>query len=173
MIDLVVDNNTNRQRQALKTIATIGEDAKPALSLVLAFAEREAQQVTPGSGGSRWSLEVIRTLLAIAPEDRRVFRVLLSCLDSENLATNSADQSQLEAAISLPRTPFKKESVRVLVTMLRQAPDSRMRTVAAKALGEIGPDAKDAVKYLEAAKIDSNAEIREAVGAALKAIKKD
>jgi HEAT repeat protein len=48
-----------------------------------------------------------------------------------------------------------------------------MREAAAQSLGDIGPDAKDAVKVLEPARIDPSVNVREAAAAALKKIKGD
>jgi HEAT repeat protein len=169
---LVVDNNADRQRRALESIATLREEGRPALSVVLTYAEHNAQQVTTGFLGSLFSTEVIRTLMAIAPDDKRVFSILTSCLlDGENLKRQYGNRTTLEAAAALPRTPFRKESVKVLITLLKEAGDNRMRTVAAYSLGQMGTDAKDAVKYLETAKIDPDVQVREAAGTALMKIK--
>lgn len=51
-------------------------------------------------------------------------------------------------------------------------PDSNIRAGAANALGQIGADAKDAVPYLNTARIDRNGKVRSATTNALEEIKK-
>ena len=156
--------------QALGNLAKLGTRGKPALSVVLAF--KELLQSPGGFVNSPHAIEVIHTLMAIAPEDKRVYAVLKSCLESgdEPRRNYLVINTQIEVIRALPRTHFNKESVKILIELLRTETNEGLREAVAHALGEIGPDAKDAVKLLEATKIDPSARVREAAGAALKKI---
>src|SRR5262249_20711612 len=151
---------------ALGAIAALGGEGKPALSVVLDFAVKEGQRNRSGMAGSHHAVDIIRALMAIAPEDKQVFTVLRSCVGSAGIFA-----SKLEAAKALPRTPFRKETVKVLIESLRTDNNAAMKVAVAQALGEIGPDAKDAVQYLETATIDNSAAVRAAASAALRKIK--
>jgi hypothetical protein len=166
---LLVDKELANCQQALRALAALGERGKPARSIVLAFPDR----IQDASVRNNQAVLIIQTLMAIAPEDKRVFRLLASYLRSEDASTDHLLHIKLEAAKALPRTPFKKEAVRVLMQVFRSENDERLREASAQGLGEIGPDAKDAVKTLEAARFDPSARVREAVEAALKKIKPD
>jgi formylglycine-generating enzyme required for sulfatase activity len=168
VLALVVERNGAFQKEALKGLARLGEDGKPAMSVILAYAAKNAKMVTFGFTSSLNSVEVIRALMAIAPDDKRVFSLLVACLQSDNIRRRHAVYaSQFEAINALPRTPFQEDSVKLLSSLLRLDEHEQMRAAAATALGEFGADAKSAVKYLEAAKVDSSSKVREAANAAL------
>jgi HEAT repeat protein len=158
---LVVDGNGMAQIDALRTLAALGREGNPALSVVLAFARTHPAALPV----------VIGTLAAIAPEDRRVLRILLSNLqDTGPRAMRGGYSACLTAIDALPRTPFKKEAVKALIPLLDPSHSQLVRLAAAQALGEIGAAAKDATKSLKAMTIDPSARMRAAAAAALQKI---
>jgi hypothetical protein len=171
VLTIIVDKQLASRLQALRDLAALRERGKPACSIVLAFAK--LVQSPTGFAGSPNAILVIQTLMAIAPEDKRVFTLLSSCLTSENASQGYVFSTKLASTRALPHTPFKKESAKLLIGIFRSESDESLREAAAQSLGEIGPEAKDSVKVLEQARIDPSARVREAVAAALKRINRD
>jgi hypothetical protein len=174
VVTLVVDKDQARHREALQALANLRADGKPALPLVLAYgtkaviAAQQQRGMAVHVGDVRNGDALIRTLAAIDPDNKEVLLVLKHCLLS---CQNRA--AKVEAARGLVWTSHKKEAVELLKNSLKRDPDEVVRTETAHSLGYLGPDAKDAVEYLEAAKIDSSAKVREAASSALRRIKID
>jgi hypothetical protein len=172
VVALVVDQDHSLRVEALRSLGALGEEGKPALSLVLRYVMDVTIAVSEQSGMGvpigdlPHGTTFIRTMAAIAPDDKRVVKALVVCL---RLGENPS--GRVEAARGLARRSLRKEAVTELVWALKTDTSELVRVAAAKALGDLGPDAKDAVKSLEAAKIDPAAQVREAAAAALLKIK--
>jgi HEAT repeat protein len=167
---LRVDKDPAHLLQALKSLAKLEEEGKPAYSLLLKLGTGNAKrQFGPlGTIGDlkQTGEEMIRTLAAIAPKEKKVLQVLTDCL-----LFSRAESARVAAAEGLGRTSFRTEAAAVLMKSLLKDPADNVRAAAANALGELGQDAKKAVPALESATTDPSAKVREAADMALQRIK--
>jgi HEAT repeat protein len=159
LIDALGDENPRTRSEILLALAAIGPDAKeavPAITKALADPEPKVGYAACFALGS------------IGPDAIAAKADLQKNLAAEDqfLAMTSAwALAQIDAGCD----ETCKSSVPVLIKALDE-PDADTRVHAARALGKLGPRAKDAVEALKELQEDENEQIREATAAAIKAI---
>lgn len=168
VVIIAADKDPRRRSDAVRGIGKLREEGAPAVSIMLrlgqSWSTKDGRAILHGQGG----VDIVMTLTAIAPDDRAVATALIGWLH------RSWDAEMRKAAAqALPQTSFAKEAVNGLTLSLRTDPVDFVRLAAVQSLGEIGSDAKEAVKALEVAKVDSSAAVREAADVALKKIQGD
>lgn len=139
---------------AADTLGEIGPEAKEAVPALIEVARKK----------THWGYARAATALGrIGPEAKAALPVLLEVLKGKEAAW-------VEAAIAIWRIDRQnKEVIPVLIEQLK-AEKFFTRSDAAAALGEIGPDAIDAVLDLEQAANDEDHNVREAASKALQKI---
>jgi len=157
---LVLDENFRNRLDALEQIKKMGEEGRPATPVVIA----SMNSLRPVFIGSEFKADLlIDTLMAIAPEDKEVVDALITWLLTELDATTI-----VRCAEVLPQTHSPKKAVPAL---LKSMSTRGGYSAAIQALGEIGPDAKAAVKPLANIILtNANPELRVAAITALRRI---
>lgn len=152
-VPLIIDKAVEQRIEALRKLHTMSGDASPAIPLVLWYGQHQQD----GAG-----LLVVKTLSAIGASDPLVTRQFSIALlnDKEPLIRK-------EIAKSLPMMAGAKQYVNSLSQSARSDRDDGVRIASIIALGDIGPDAKSAVKILKQLKTDSSAGVRDAAAKSL------
>jgi HEAT repeat protein len=138
----------------LCSLAELGAKAKPARPALRRFIRREKDQ------GVR--LHAVVALLSIRPTDRQALAALKAALESAD------DTVRWEAVLALGEErhhkPAREYVEQVLPLLERALADVNLdvRTKAAEALGQLGPEAKAAAGALVAALKDLNPQMKEA-----------
>jgi HEAT repeat protein len=178
LVTILVDNN-NEYSDFLNAIKGIGklraEGAACATALLWVY-DKETKRKKDALGETRAARtcpEIIQALGAIAPKDKRVIQVVLKAIEVEE--RYAVDEANLLAALTAAKemTIEPRLLVPALTTATTNKPTYRSpksNLVAIEMLGELGKDAKDAVRTLNKLKLDSDAKVREAATEALKKI---
>ena len=169
--DILVDNEL--RLKSIETLARLGRDAKSATPILVGVVDKVIASRGVGLNVQKpfdVAAAAVRALVVIAPDDERLPRHFVAWIEV-------ADEGVKVAAVSgLPRLERlsqkdKHDAVLGLSKQLKVADSPRVKTAAADALGEFGPDAKAAVGALENAKVDKNAEVRQSAQRALDKIR--
>jgi HEAT repeat protein len=115
------------------------------------------------------------TLYRLGDESRPAISALIKAVEDETNRTKSPPvfhfTIQELSALALGRaTAGTSEGVPVLMSALNTATTVRMRIAAARALGDIGAEARPAIPQLRALRKDKDGDLREAVETALEKI---
>jgi HEAT repeat protein len=166
VLTLFIDERAANKTAAVETLRRMGSKAKASVPAIKGYHEHlvKTERVTPAY--------TVRALVAIAPEDAGVQRLVL------NLVGGSDD--------ALPRS-FGREDDRAMVIaemhnlkidnkqkygalMAGLSASMRHRAIIIKELGKLGSDAKAALPALKALKTDKEQAVREAANTAIEAI---
>jgi HEAT repeat protein len=182
VLTLLVDKDHQNQIKASRTIAALQEGGKAAVPVLLAHMELLKSRPSWTSLEAR---EDIATLVKIAPDEQPVIKVLIE-LATIRGASDQAYTSRIAAVSGLgdigkSRPEKRKQIVPVLIVAL-DFPDRFVREehwhdqqvclAAIQALGNFGPDAKNAIPELKKLKLNPEMRIREAATAAQEKIEK-
>jgi HEAT repeat protein len=170
---VVIDNE--HCLTSIQALGRLGKDARSATPILMHVA---ATLLEPHGVGLRVSKPVdlaaaaIQALVAIAPEEKGLARRFLTWMEAPD------EGVRLTIVIGLPRLEQlgkedKQHAISGLLKQLKVAPWEKVRTAAADALGEFGPEAKAAVEALENAKGDRNEGVRQSARRALSRIRGD
>ena len=150
---LALDENPNNRLDAVERIQKMGANGKPATSLVIASYGNPARPTEIGSFEEQFKQQAIDTLISVGPEEREVVDALIFWLFSDQDV-----RMRDRCAEVLPQTHTPKRTVPAL---LKAMSAGIVRLPAVEALGEIGADAKAAVKPLANVMVsDSDAAVR-------------
>jgi HEAT repeat protein len=135
----LTSNEVTVRREASYQLEKLGPAAKPALGALITALEDEDRQV--------WS-HAISAIAAIGPEAKDAIPILMRDLDSRTARGQrypDRDQGFFRSAYALSR--IGAPAIAPLIAALR-GDDTMLRAGAAKALGGMGPAAKEAIPAL-------------------------
>lgn len=156
VVPILTDRNIKNRLDAIHKIEQLGSDGKPAVPILLFFKNNVVN-----------SGEVVKALVAVAADDPDITNQFISWLTKD-----SSDLVRLEVATRLPEMKDGKEGIKALTLALQNDKYPLVRVASARALGEFGPMASEAIKALTAAQKDPTPEVRDAAGKALEKITK-
>jgi HEAT repeat protein len=146
LVTALKDRNAEVRRYAAGALGQVGPGARSAVAPLLA-ALKDAD------GGVRQS--AARALGKMGPDAKeRVQRALVEALGDDDPDVRGA------AAEGLASLPLDAGDVPALLKLLKNA-DSEVRAQAARSLGKVGPEARDAVSALVQALQDRNGRVRQ------------
>lgn len=159
IIPIIVDKNMTVRMDAVEKLGNLREDATPALPVLVWFRQQRESTGTPVA-----VLKAIYLTNATDPEATKLFAAWL--------ARDRASGAREYIATTLPKMEGGKKYVKNLVASAQTDPHPAVRMAAVKALGEFGPDAKEAVDLLRVLKVSGSQDLREEAGKALLRIDK-
>lgn len=170
LIDIVVDQSASVRRTAIDHLGELGEKSRCTMPLLRAMFEREVQDPD-----GDW-LHLLAAVVHVDGNDPWVVKLVLGLVSNPTPRTaNNSDPYQrgrvarAKAISLLPDIKVEdKQRIRALITGLAN-PDNRILTI--NALAGYGTEASDAISSLNRLKLDKDAEVRDAVSAALLKIK--
>lgn len=163
--DLLSDEGAEARRSAAKGLGLFGPEAKTAIPDLIAALRDQSWEVR------RTATE---TLGEIGPEAKAATPKLVNLLlENDEDDGHIASVERMERALGVRKAIAKTlrkigpEAISDLTELLH-GNDERVRTAAAYALGEIGPEAMGAIPDLKKLLDDDNEQVRTAAGEALK-----
>ena len=151
LIDAVSDTDDEVRRLAVFALGRLGKDAQPAVPVLVTALEDSDQRIR---------LATAHALVSIDPQNKACGPVLVDAVSKEDVRSMVA-LSPLQVKID--------RAVPALISALTEIP-SFTRIMAAKTLGDLGPDAKDALPQLRRMLNDRDPDIRAAVEKAIQRI---
>lgn len=189
VVRLLVDGNFQRQLDATHALAKMPKDALPATPVLLARCQKHRPSPLYAPTYRVMLVEDLKTLVALAPDDREVITMLMSICSDKNPKhyvslemREAAVQGLLAIGKAHPR--LRKEMVPGIIAAVSgrsptpgappgAPPDAYAASVVAiAALGEFGADARDAIPMLNKLKLSPEEGVRDAATAALEKIRK-
>lgn len=157
LTEKLASKDRDARRDAAYQLSHIGKAAKPALPALIKALDDDDKQI--------WS-DAIAAIAALGPDAQEAIPVLIERLDSRKNRGRQRDQRQgvMRTAYALSRIGLA--AVEPLTQALGES-DLTMKLGAARALGGIGPAAKDAVPALIKNLADSQDPVRDESAQAL------
>jgi lysine biosynthesis protein LysW len=155
LADLLKESDKEIRPSILATLAKMGPEAKPAVAAIGSCLSVDDKET---------SLQGLAALAALGPDAKDAVPDIINLLLDEDLGRNN--KLRLQAVKTLGK--IGKPAVSSLTKALSQQ-NRYMKVGAIEALGEIGPDAKEAIKPIERLASNPDPEIRLA---AIRAIRK-
>jgi HEAT repeat protein len=129
---LVVDDKAANHLQAITKLGLLGDQAKPALPVVLHQIKKcEEQLISTRSGWAQptlitVTLDLIKALPKIAPEDPSVLRTML---EATKFSMPRDVFIQTRSHVRVTRTPFRDEGIQLLGDLVEAAPNHQKQVV--------------------------------------------
>jgi HEAT repeat protein len=176
---LVIDENPANCLAAVKALAAMGQDARPAAGLVAAQTGKLLDRTETPAGSfdaptERLLSAEVACLATLAPEDPAARAVIARCLRyTPGYDVRPAAVAALRA-VGKAHPAARKEVVGELLKAVdarrHGKPDQRTSLLAVKALAAFGPDARAAAPALRKLKLNPSEEVRGAASEALRKI---
>lgn len=159
VIPICTDENVNIRVEYIHRIEKLGSDGHDAKLALLARLQRTEE-------GNHEHTVLVVALATTCRRDQDVYDLLLK------LSQHRQPVTRLTSIEQIPKMELKDHSkgVKALVTVLKVDNFEHHRVAAAKSLGDLGKDAKDAIPQLRNSRGDKNARVRDAADAAIKQI---
>jgi hypothetical protein len=172
IVTLVVDSNLQNQQQALVAIATMGNQARDALPVLLRHLRKMRDSVNFDYGHEHWILLAdISAVAKTAPDDREVIKELASLAA---LKKHNSTYINCAAIESLGEIASHHPKVRdaILPHLVKCLDGQWTRIPAMQAIAKFGPDGREAAPAIKKYRFDPDANTREAATAALDRVDK-
>jgi HEAT repeat protein len=156
VVTLATSNDYDAKVAAVKGLAKLGTEAGPTTPAMLSFLK----DAKPGE-----KVEIIKTLLEVAPKDESLAPVLTQ------LALKDSDEAVRQAALkALPKSADAAGQVNTVVAALNGAQTPEARITAIGTLAAVGKGNQEVVVLLKGYLADTSPKVREAAQKALKTI---
>jgi len=170
IVDIVVDASASVRRTAIEHLGEVGEKARCTMPLLRAMFERESQQPD-----GDW-FHLLAALVQVDPNDPWVTKLVLGIVSNPTPRSSSDERVHRKGTVAraqaiglLPDIKVNdQQRIRALIVGLNNQDN---RILAINALAKFGTNASDAIAVLNRFKLDKDAEVRDAVSAALAKIK--
>jgi HEAT repeat protein len=170
---IVRDRDNELRLRSIQTLGSLGKEGKSATPILIDVVDKVVENRVKVSKPSEVVAAAIQALVAIAPDDERLSPQLVKWMREV-----ADERVQLAIIDGVTRVKWhnkddKRAAVAILVKQVSVKGRPTVQAAAANALGDFGPDAKEAVGALKIAKGDESVSVRESAARALAKIQSD
>jgi hypothetical protein len=166
IVTLLFDSMESNKLQAIAGLEALGRNGKSGLPALKYYYTHLTTNVRFGGA---YAGTALHAMAKIAPDDKGVIDTILGLVSMPVPKQGSANLPSRSLAIQL-LPEVKTDNKKRVIVLIAALNDERCRAQAAKELGKLGADAKDALPVLTRLKLDSDRQVREAAGAAISQI---